>query len=95
MKPLYVCERMCTFAFTFVSIVESVNMTTATHNPEYQRTSSVFEFSERSEVKYDNKLHLDGVGIQVTKALISFDKICTVQHDVETDYTDTNGAPVL
>lgn len=51
-------------------------MTTLTHNPEYHRKSSIFEFSEYREERYANKVYLDGVGIQVTKPPISFIKIC-------------------
>ena len=56
---------------------ESMTMTTSTRNPEYQRTSSGFEFRKCSEGMYDNKLHLNGVGIQVTKALIHLRKMCS------------------
>lgn len=89
MKPLKLCVSVCVRAcgqqanacvHLFLHVCarsKSVTMTTPTHNPEYQRTSSVFEFSECSEGRYDNKLHLDGVGIQVTKALIHRYMICS------------------
>lgn len=84
---------MCTFAFYISAHSKSITMTTPACSPEYQRTSSAFKFSKCSEVIHDDKLHLDGVGIQVTKALISFYKICScgLQHDVRQDYRHSHG----
>lgn len=84
---------MCTFAFYISAHSKSMTMTTPACSPEYQRTSSAFKFSKCSEVIHDDKLHLDGVGIQVTKALISFYKICScgLQHDVRQDYRHSHG----
>lgn len=84
---------MCTFAFYISAHSKSMTMTTPACSPEYQRTSSAFKFSKCSEVIHDDKLHLDGVGIQVTKALISFHKICScgLQHDVGQDYRHSHG----
>lgn len=78
MKPLKVHVCVCVSAASACvhlhlhncACSRSVTMTTPTHNPEYQRRSSVFEFNECRKESYDNKLYLDGVGIQVTKALI-------------------------
>lgn len=76
MKPLKVCVFGAASACVdFLSHIcahsKSVTMTTVTPNPEYQKkTSSVFEFSECSEGRHYNKLHLDGIGIQVTKAFM-------------------------
>lgn len=83
---VYICIYICACS-------KSMTMTTPACSPEYQRTLSAFEFSKRSKVMHDDKLHLDGVGIQVTKALISFYKICSpgVQHDAGEDYRGLNG----
>lgn len=73
------------FAFTYLWLVErAVTMTTQAHNPQCQRTSSGFECTKCSEVRYVNKLHLDGVGIQVTKGS-SVSIRSAVQHDMDSD----------